>query len=88
LIRATLTALMLFAAAASAQKPLLFLPCMMCEILDEDNSPKVLAYFAEYEGKEYAFDTEEHRAAFVKSPDVWLDWHDEPVAEAGTLVPS
>lgn len=84
-----LAALLITAAAALAQKPLLFQPCLMCDILDDDSSAKVLAYFADYAGVEYAFDTEAHRAEFLKSPEVWLNWSDEPEPDGhATLVPS
>lgn len=72
-----------------AQKPLLFLPCMMCDILDDDSTAKVLSYFAEYNGHEYAFDTEEHRSAFLREPEVWLNWSDEPEPDGiVSMVPS
>ena len=74
---------------AYAQKPLLFQPCLMCDILDDDSSAKVLSYFADYAGTEYAFDSEAHRAEFLKRPDIWLSWSDEPEPDGhATLVPS
>lgn len=88
-MRRVILTLLIGSAAAFAQKPLLFQPCRMCNILDDDSTAKVLSYFAEYNGEEYAFDTEAHRAEFLKSPDVWLNWSDdyEPDGHA-TLVPS
>lgn len=85
----TVLTILLFGAVSFAQKPLLFQPCIMCEILDDDSSSKVLEFFAEYKGKEYAFDTDAHREAFLRDPEVWLTWNDElaPVGRA-TLVPS
>lgn len=84
-----ITALLITTAAAFAQKPLLFLPCMMCDILDDDSSAKVLAYYADYNGVEYAFDTEAHREAFLREPETWLTWSDEPEPDGhATLVPS
>lgn len=84
-----IAALLIAAATAFAQKPLLFLPCMMCDILDDDSTAKVLSHFAEYNGKEYAFDTEAHRDAFLRDPEVWLNWSDEPEPDGiVSLVPS
>jgi len=80
---------LLVATAAFAQKPLLFLPCMMCDILDDDSTAKTLSYFTDHNGIEYAFDTEEHRAAFLSNPEIWLNWSDEPEPDGfATLVPS
>ena len=81
--------LLIVATAAFAQKPLLLKPCMMCDILDEDSTAKVLSYFAEFNGTEYAFDTEAHRDAFLREPETWLTWSDEPEPDGITsMVPS
>lgn len=88
MIRVFLT-LLFVATATFAQKPLLFLPCKMCEILDADSSAKVLSIFADYNGLEYAFDTEAHRDAFLREPETWLNWSNEPEPDGiATLVPS
>lgn len=84
-----LLALLFVSTVSFAQKPLLFMPCMMCDILDDDSTAKVLSYFAEYNGKEYAFDTEAHRNDFLREPETWLTWSDEPEPDGiATLVPS
>lgn len=81
--------LLFFSTLSFAQKPLLFQPCMMCDILDDDSTAKVLTHFAEYNGKEYAFDTETHRDAFLREPETWLTWSDEPEPDGiVSLVPS
>ncbi len=81
--------LLIVTSAGFAQKPLLFQPCRMCWILDDDSTAKVLSYFAEYNGSEYAFDTEAHRDAFLREPDTWLNWSNEPEPDGITsMVPS
>ena len=82
-------AILFIATASFAQRPLLFQPCMMCDILDDDSTAKVLTHFAEYNGKEYAFDSEAHRDAFVREPETWLTWSDEPEPDGiVSMVPS
>lgn len=84
-----LLGLLIVTTVSFAQRPVLFQPCMMCDILDDDSTAKVLSHFAEHDGREYAFDTEAHRDAFLREPETWLKWSDEPEPDGiATLVPS